>query len=148
MPNDKLKKFLEVDILKERIGNFEKAILKSSLRISKKWDGFEQKLKENIPLKKEESEIFESELLRYIEEQIPEYFDEIRSKLPSLCIYKNKIDPTPCVHYTLRVLDISIKDRLEYQNSKISRRYTTLGVLITIIFSILALSISIFALFK
>lgn len=96
----------------------------------------------------EEKINLESELLKIFEEHTPEYFDELKSRFPSLCIYKNKIDPTPCVHYTLRVLDVSIKDRLDYQNSKISRRYATLGLFITIIFSLSAFFVSIFALFK
>jgi len=178
LPNDKFKKLLEEDFLKKILEVKDKEILSEYLSLEreekinlaskhlKKLEDQLPKLEDNLKyseenlleikdnlskyfsIKREDKIIVESEIHKYLEEQIPEYFDKLKSKLPSLCIYKNKIDPTPCIHYTLRVLNISIKDRLNYQNSKISRRYTTLGIFITIIFSLLAFIISISALFK
>ena len=175
LPNDKLKNLLEKDFLKkmlkikdkaflskllsmkreERINHASKLLKNIEKNVLKLKDKYSEEnilklkdiLSKYVSLKKEEKIIVESEVLKYLEEHIPEYFDELKSKLPSLCIYKNKIDPTPCIHYSLRVLDVSIKDRLDYQNSKNNRRYVTLGVFITTIFSILAITISIYALF-
>lgn len=156
LPNDKLKNLLEKGFLKRMLNIEEKIYFSKLLSLEREKQTNEESnipnLEDNInkylSLKKEAKEIVASEILKYLGEHIPEYFDEIKSRLPSLCIYKNKIDPTPCIHYTLKILDVRVKDRLDYQNSKINRRYTTLGILITIIFSLLALIISIFALFK
>jgi len=156
LPNDKLKNLLEKGFLKRMLNIEEKIYFNKLLSLEREKQineesnipNLEDNINKYLSLKKEEKEIVASEILKYLEEHIPEYFDEIKSRLPSLCIYKNKIDPTPCIHYTLKVLDVRVKNRLDYQNSKINRRYTTLGILITIIFSLLALVISIFALFK
>lgn len=156
LPNDKLKNLLEKGFLKRMLNIEEKIFFNKLLSLEREKQineesnipNLEDNINKYLSLKKEVKEIVASEILKYLEEHIPEYFDEIKSRLPSLCIYKNKIDPTPCIHYTLKVLDVRVKDRLNYQNSKINRRYTTLGILITIIFSLLALVISIFALFK
>lgn len=74
------------------------------------------------------------------------YMQKIKQQLPSLCIYKNEINTKPCVHYELKVLDVNIRERLEYLNSKIERRYNTLSVFLSSILSIIAIAISIFSL--
>ena len=156
LPNDKLKNLLEKGFLKRMLNIEEKIFFNKLLSLEREKQineesnipNLEDNINKYLSLKKEVKEIVASEILKYLEEHIPEYFDEIKSRLPSLCIYKNKIDPTPCIHYTLKGLAVRVQDRLNYQNSKINRRYTTLGILITIIFSLLALVISIFALFK
>ena len=74
------------------------------------------------------------------------YMQKIKQQLPSLCIYKNEINTKPCVHYELKVLDVNIRERLEYHNSKIEKRYNTLSVFLSSILSITAIAISLFSL--
>ena len=73
--------------------------------------------------------------------------EKIRNRLPSLCIYKNEINTKPCYHYTLRVLDVGIRDRLDYHNYKIDRRNTSLSMLLSTVLSLVAIFISILSLF-
>lgn len=74
------------------------------------------------------------------------YMQKIKQELPSLCIYKNEINTKPCIHYELKVLDVNIRERLDYHNSKIERRYTSLSVFISSVLSIIAIAISVFSL--
>ena len=73
--------------------------------------------------------------------------EKIKHELPSLCIYKNEINTKPCYHYTLKVLDVDIRDRLEYHNYKINRRNNSLSMLLSTLLSLIAIFISILSLF-
>lgn len=97
---------------------------------------------------KSSNEEFNKKISQIINNYVEKRFEKLKEDLPSLCIIKNKANTRPCFRYTLRVLHISTKDRLNFQNSKINRRYTSLGVFLTIVISIMALTISIFSLLK
>lgn len=89
-------------------------------------------------LEKASADAFLDATKTYVNDNI----NEIKKELPSLCLMKNKMDPKPCNQYSVRVIGQKIKDRLNYHNTKISRRYSSLGVLFSFTFSFIAIIIS------
>lgn len=78
----------------------------------------------------------------FLMKELTNYALEHEKYIPSLCIYKNQIRSSPCRHFSLKIMGLDVKERLNFQNSLLSRKFTTLGVAISTILSVCAIIIS------